>query len=494
MKYIVVVISMLIFSNSAFSVSFEEFKMHVSNGDLANVLESIRRSPGLVRETDRLGQSAFHFVQNMYMVPILLRSGADINSTDYAKQTVLQYAVHAGKICLVRSILRAEADANLADIRGRTPLHLAAQAGNTRIVSLLLESGADINLTDNRSKTALDYAIDYEHSEAVVLLTKAFIAKRAKRFQQPISQEVQQISKSRPIEEYSSGVQYLMNRHLLQEALWLARSEEASEEIQRRIKSELVRTFEGRPVSTKNMMEAGGITSKLEFKFDHEIKAIFKHDGGSAMVSEVRPSKMSEKEFAVFAANPRSEVAAYEFDELIGANLVPYTTLKDFGTSSGSLMYFIRNAIPGTAVVSKDFERLTDLAVEDFIIGNVDRHFNNFLYFSAQDRYVAIDHGLSFREFEGGCLYDHVLYATFGSKEKCLGEGRTPREYLDFYRNKRFFNEIYLYNMSKPVKEKILNLSYREIRSKLSSNVQPKYLDKVIERFLDIQAELNSKK
>src|SRR5262249_26784420 len=55
-------------------------------------------------------------------------------------------------------LLRAGADLNTTDHDGRTALIWAAKRGNSEVERVLLAAGADPNIVDLRGRTALDYA------------------------------------------------------------------------------------------------------------------------------------------------------------------------------------------------------------------------------------------------------------------------------------------------------------------------------------------------
>jgi hypothetical protein len=125
---------------------------------------------------------------------------------------------------------------------------------------------------------------------------------------------------------------------------------------------------------------------------------------------------------------------------------------------------------------------------------------------------VAIDHGLSFRRGEGGCLVEQSLFSVFasalfsGCREfvKSLALHKENRE-----RVKNISNTSELYkalrtnlmesleisyepiqlNWVKPsVKEKFLRTTDRDLEHILAPYVQDQYLELVIERFMRIKA------
>lgn len=81
-------------------------------------------------------------------------------------------------------------------------------------------------------------------------------------------------------------------------------------------------------------------------------------------------------------------------DDLLGWNLVPKTTVRDFGGEIGSIQEWMpRSREPGVDMLSEpQFRRdVFRIAALDFIIGNTDRHRGNILV--KGNRLYAIDHG-----------------------------------------------------------------------------------------------------
>ena len=81
------------------------------------------------------------------LVKLLIDKGLDVNAQDGSGCTPLYYAATGyGKALDVLDLLvHAGAGINSADKRGNTPLHQAARHGNADVVSWLLDHGADAN-------------------------------------------------------------------------------------------------------------------------------------------------------------------------------------------------------------------------------------------------------------------------------------------------------------------------------------------------------------
>ncbi|NRA45490.1 MAG: hypothetical protein HRU09_11100 [Oligoflexales bacterium] len=100
-----------------------------------------------------------------------------------------------------------------------------------------------------------------------------------------------------------------------------------------------------------------------------------------------------EKKYLHPSANYRSEIAAYEFDQLLGFHLVPMTVKRKIKKRKGSMQYFVKNS--NSVVKITDYERSKNLNVFDYLISNKDRNEGNLLI--ANGREIAIDHGLALR-------------------------------------------------------------------------------------------------
>lgn len=92
-------------------------------------------------------------------------------------ESVLEEAVAAGNLTLVRSLLAACPDVNAENFDGRTPLLIASMNGRLETLRFLLELGADTRATTNStgqgSVNALELAALHGHAEVVKALLQA---------------------------------------------------------------------------------------------------------------------------------------------------------------------------------------------------------------------------------------------------------------------------------------------------------------------------------
>jgi ankyrin repeat protein len=117
-----------------------------------------------VNSTDSYGSSPLQEAvccKNIELASIgrLLQKGADINYKDpKIGWTSLHYATSAESIAVVKLLINKGADINARNNQGATPLLVAVQHDSLPITKLLLARGADVNLYDSKQKKAMFYA------------------------------------------------------------------------------------------------------------------------------------------------------------------------------------------------------------------------------------------------------------------------------------------------------------------------------------------------
>lgn len=127
--------------------------------------------------------------------------------------------------------------------------------------------------------------------------------------------------------------------------------------------------------------------------------------GGGATISELitleNGLKMVYKpDQRNLSSSPGSEVGAYLVDKLVDFNIVPTTMPRIIGAyrHPGSVQYFISESLGGK---NMPFEQRVNkngsLYMFDYLIKNIDRHKDNFLYHPKLDKLVAIDNSWSLR-------------------------------------------------------------------------------------------------
>jgi ankyrin repeat protein len=101
----------------------------------------------------------------------LVERGADLNPVLWGGETLLQVAIHWGRISSAEWLLKKGASPNTKRSKdGWTPLHQAASRGVASIVSVLLEHGADPGAKDDNGQTPHDVAREKKRTSVVKLL------------------------------------------------------------------------------------------------------------------------------------------------------------------------------------------------------------------------------------------------------------------------------------------------------------------------------------
>ncbi|RTK93957.1 MAG: ankyrin repeat domain-containing protein [Rickettsiales bacterium] len=106
-------------------------------------------------------RSLHYYNTNLVDVDILkalLEKGADVNTIDANKKTILIHATEQENLEAVKIILKYNPNINHIDGHGSNALSYASRFNNTQIAVELINSGIDINLEDELESTPLIYA------------------------------------------------------------------------------------------------------------------------------------------------------------------------------------------------------------------------------------------------------------------------------------------------------------------------------------------------
>jgi hypothetical protein len=112
------------------------------------------------------------YLDEVEIVDLLLRFGADINPRDLLLRTPLYIAVYKNYTHIVDLLLQRGADHSLRGDKSRLPIHEAVYLHGVEILVLLLRFGADINARDRSLRTPLHLAIYWNKAETVDLLLR----------------------------------------------------------------------------------------------------------------------------------------------------------------------------------------------------------------------------------------------------------------------------------------------------------------------------------
>ncbi len=106
------------------------------------------------------------------MLEEIVRGLEDLNRLSKQGISALHYAVHDGRVDVIRLLLENGADVNIRDKRDRTPLHQAVRAGTIELIDLLVENGADLEACDYQGCTPLLLAAKTGHFDDLKKLVK----------------------------------------------------------------------------------------------------------------------------------------------------------------------------------------------------------------------------------------------------------------------------------------------------------------------------------
>jgi len=144
-------------------------------GRTADVMDEMDRDPALLSSHSVDGWTSLHlaaFFGYPELANALLDRGApvDIRSTNAMRNTPLHAASAGQQLALVELLLKRGANPNATQEGGWAALHGAAQSGQRGMVEALVASGADVNLRAGNQQTALDMALIKGHQEVVSIL------------------------------------------------------------------------------------------------------------------------------------------------------------------------------------------------------------------------------------------------------------------------------------------------------------------------------------
>lgn len=182
-----------------------------------------------------------------------------------------------------------------------------------------------------------------------------------------------------------SPAQYLEN-HLYQEAAWeyLKAGDSTAAEAALNL---LSAAFEEDYIEFKPLGTRMNTSETYLLTFKNDVKGVFKVENSDTL------------------GHVYHDPAAYKLDQLLGFNFTPYSIVRTFQTPDGdllrgSLMYFVKECKSALSVKAPRTDRMRFF---DAVIGNIDRHTNNWLIRGNGD-IVCIDHDRTF-------LFDHTGWA-----------------------------------------------------------------------------------
>jgi len=178
------IITMLLLLNIPVLTFAEQTILDAAQGNNIDMIEElISDNPNIdVNKKNDYGRTALDFAvsyKNVKMVKLLIKAGADVNSTNNTGDTALSepYINNPGdsdkRIQIVKALIAAKTDVNIVNNEGNTALFGAISSDNTAEVKLLIKAGADVNLKNNDGETPLSLALEMPNKSIIKLLKDA---------------------------------------------------------------------------------------------------------------------------------------------------------------------------------------------------------------------------------------------------------------------------------------------------------------------------------
>ncbi|MEO5716413.1 MAG: ankyrin repeat domain-containing protein [Luteolibacter sp.] len=126
--------------------------------------------------TDASKRTPLHLAverNNAVVVTALLKSGAKPNRLDKDGWTPLHHAAAKNQLATAKALIDGGADPTTLSELGGTPLHEAAASGGKEIIGLLLENKVDPAVKSKEGVSALDIAKKYKNQSAIDTLSAA---------------------------------------------------------------------------------------------------------------------------------------------------------------------------------------------------------------------------------------------------------------------------------------------------------------------------------
>ncbi len=148
----------------------------------------------------------------------------------------------------------------------------------------------------------------------------------------------------------------------------------------------------------------GGSSTVYHAKFEDGSQGIWKPESGASTAGRA---------YITEPISPR-EAASYEVAKEVGLDdLVPETVIRDVDGETGSMQDFVKDSEIGANADSQyEYDGDKDLAraaAFDYLIGNTDRHFKNWMINNKDHSLHLIDNGLTFPTKAGGFANEWLL-------------------------------------------------------------------------------------
>jgi len=158
----------------------------VEKGNL-ELVDLLLRSGANIHATDSQGRSLLFYAVNAEVCAKLLKEGVELKRRDNQEKTALFNAVARENLKLIDLLLKSGADINATDLHGKNVLFYTAESKwrDRRVVDLLLESGANVDATDSDGKPVLFYAVNFGCVDTIHQLLTAGIEVEGRKRKEP---------------------------------------------------------------------------------------------------------------------------------------------------------------------------------------------------------------------------------------------------------------------------------------------------------------------
>ena len=127
------------------------------------------------KEVKGAGPAPLMCTQNVEIVKLLLKHGADVNQVDDCGMSALHESAQRGNLEIVKVLIQNGANVNMRAgdfFYEKPPLHLASQEGHVDIAKVLIQNGVDVNELDAEGITAIGYAVTTCHLDVAKVLVR----------------------------------------------------------------------------------------------------------------------------------------------------------------------------------------------------------------------------------------------------------------------------------------------------------------------------------
>ncbi|XP_076080073.1 notch-regulated ankyrin repeat-containing protein A-like [Mytilus galloprovincialis] len=130
----------------------EKLYRAVNDGNVEQVQKLLTRGSSVDYRNSYNDETPLHVARNKEIAEILIKYGANVNSTDSGGWTPLHIAIAYGNIGLTQILIVNKADVHAVTSEKWTPLHLSAYNGNTQVTNVLLKAYADVRAINEEAR------------------------------------------------------------------------------------------------------------------------------------------------------------------------------------------------------------------------------------------------------------------------------------------------------------------------------------------------------